>query len=877
MAADFTVRGDTKLDGSGFSEGLSRMGNLAAKGLKVVGASLAAASVAVGALAKQSLDAYSDYEQMVGGVKTLFGTEAASVEEYAASVGKSVGEVRGEYDALVAAQNKVFADAKNAYKDAGMSANAYMQTVTSFSARLLQGLGGDSQKAAEIANMAVVDMSDNVNKMGSSMTDVQNAYQGFAKQNYTMLDNLKLGYGGTQAEMARLINDSGVLGDTMTVTAETVNNVSFDKIIEAIHTIQTEMGITGTTAKEASTTIAGSVSQMSAAWTNWLTALADPSQDLSQLTTALLDSIVNVGKNVVPRLMEILPALGSGLVSLASGLVGYIPGAVQQLFPALVSGATSLLQGLAGMLPGLITSAFSALPDVFSTLFAAAPGLASAGMQIVQTLGNAITQYGPTLMQNGLAMIQQLGQGLVQGIPAFLTQAASLLSQFSSAIMSGLDAIVPVGAEFLRNLGEGLKQGIPTFLQQALPMLVQFTSNLRANFGTIVDAGIDLILSLAQGFISALPTLLAYVPQVVSNIAGLINDNVPKLLLAGARLILMLAQGIVQAIPSLVANLPQIIQAIVDVFTAFNWLSLGKNIITLLKNGMTSMIGAVKTAGQGVVDSVKSAITNLPATLQGIGSNAVQSLVGGIRALTSSAQTAGAGVFSAVRTAIASLPSTLLSLGKNAITGLANGIRGLAGSVGSAASGILRAIVNAITGLPGKLFSLAKSAISRMVSAFTSQNWASIGSNIIRGIISGIGSAVGGLVDAAVNAAKSAFNGAKKALGIHSPSRLFRDEVGKMIPAGMAVGVTKYTDPALRSVQDMAQRMVQAGQAATAQMQARTASGYARASSGSASVETAPVTQSHTQNIYFEQPMQAPDEIARALRIQNTYGLAGAR
>lgn len=833
MAADFTVRGDTKLDGSGFSEGLSRMGNLAAKGLKVVGASLAAAGVAVGALAKQSLDAYSDYEQMVGGVKTLFGTEAASVEEYAASVGKSVGEVQGEYDALVAAQNKVFADAKNAYKDAGMSANAYMQTVTSFSARLLQGLGGDSQKAAEIANMAVVDMSDNVNKMGSLMTDVQNAYQGFAKQNYTMLDNLKLGYGGTQAEMARLINDSGVLGDTMTVTAETVNNVSFDKIIEAIHTIQTEMGITGTTAKEASTTIAGSVSQMSAAWTNWLTALADPSQDLSQLTTALLDSIVNVGKNVVPRLMEILPALGSGLVSLASGLVGYIPGAVQQLFPALVSGATSLLQGLAGMLPGLITSAFSALPDVFSTLFSAAPGLASAGMQIVQTLGNAITQYGPTLMQNGLAMIQQLGQGLVQGIP--------------------------------------------TFLAQALPMLLQFTSNLRANFGQIVNAGIELILNLAQGLIAALPTLITYVPQIISNIAGLINDNAPKLLAAGLKLIVMLGQGLLQAIPTLVANLPQIIQAIVDVFTAFNWLSLGKNIITMLRDGITSMVGAVRTAGQGVFDSVKNAIANLPATLRSIGSNAIQNLAGGIRALMYDAQMAGVSVFSAIRAALAGLPSTLLSLGKNAISSMANGIRALVGSAGSAASSVLQAIVNAITSLPGKLLSLAQNAVSRMISAFTSQNWASIGSNIINGIISGIGSAVGSLVDAAVNAAKSAFEAAKNFLGINSPSHLFRDEVGKMIPAGMAVGVTKYTDPALRSVQDMAQRMVQAGQAATAQMQARTASGYARATSGAATVGTAPVTQSHTQNIYFEQPMQAPDEIARALRIQQTYGLAGAR
>lgn len=789
MAADFTVRGDTKLDGSGFSEGLSRMGNLAAKGMKVVGTALAAAGVAVGALAKQSLDAYSDYEQMVGGVKTLFGTEADSVEEYAASVGKSVDEVQGEYDALVSAQNTVFTDAKNAYKDAGMSANAYMQTVTSFSARLLQGLGGDSQKAAEIANMAVGDMSDNVNKMGSSMTDVQNAYQGFAKQNYTMLDNLKLGYGGTQAEMARLINDSGVLGDTMEVTAETVNSVSFDKIIEAIHTIQTEMGITGTTAKEAATTIAGSVSQMSAAWTNWLTGLADPSQDLSQLTTALLDSIVNVGKNVVPRLMEILPALGSGLVSLASGLVGYIPGAVQQLLPALVTGATSLLQGLAGMLPGLMTSAFSALPDVFSTLFAAAPGLASAGMQIVQTLGNAITQYGPTLMQNGLALVQQLGQGLAQGIP--------------------------------------------TFLAQALPMLLQFTSNLRANFGQIVNAGIELILNLAQGLIAALPTLITYVPQIVSNIAGLINDNAPKLLASGLKLIVMLGQGLLQAIPTLISNLPQIIQAVVDVFTAFNWVNLGSNIISLLKDGITSMVGAVQGASQSIFNAAKNAIMNLPATLGNIASAA-----------------------------------------SSAFTGALNGLAAAAASI---AYNILNGIIGAITALPSRLLSIATSAISSFKNAFLSMDWASIGSNIINGIISGIGSAVGGLVDAAVNAAKSAFEAAKNFLGINSPSHLFRDEVGKMIPAGMAVGVTKYTDPALRSVQDMAQRMVQAGQAATAQMQVRTASGYAHASSGSATAWTAPVTQTHTQNIYFEQPMQAPDEIARTLRIQQTYGLAGDR
>jgi len=204
-------------------------------------------------------------------------------------------------------------------------------------------------------------------------------------------------------------------------------------------------------------------------------------------------------------------------------------------------------------------------------------------------------------------------------------------------------------------------------------------------------------------------------------------------------------------------------------------------------------------------------------------------------------------------------------------------MNGLAAAAASIAYNILNGIISAITALPSRLLSIATSAISSFKNAFLSMNWASIGSNIIKGIISGIGSAVHDLVDAAVNAAKSAFEAAKNFLGINSPSHLFRDEVGKMIPAGMAVGVTKYTDPALQSVQEMAQRMLQAGQAATAQMQARTASGYARASSGSASVETAPVTQSNTQNIYFEQPMQAPDEIARALRIQQTYGLAGAR
>ena len=231
-------------DDTQFNSVMGKVGATASKALGAISkAALAvtgAAATAVSALAKSAVDGYAEYEQLVGGVETLFKDSADVIQGYA----------------------------DEAYKTAGMSANAYMETVTGFSASLLQGLQGDTAKAAEIANQAVIDMSDNANKMGTDMTMIQNAYQGFAKQNYTMLDNLKLGYGGTQSEMARLINDSGVLGDAMTVTAETVNSVSFDKIIEAIHVVQTNMGITGTTAKEAATTIQGSISSMQGALEN---------------------------------------------------------------------------------------------------------------------------------------------------------------------------------------------------------------------------------------------------------------------------------------------------------------------------------------------------------------------------------------------------------------------------------------------------------------------------------------------------------------------------------------------------------------------------------------------------------------------------------
>lgn len=544
-------------------------------GGKLTGAIIAAITTAgLGAALGKTLTEGAALEQSIGGVETLFKGSASQVT----------------------------AAADQAFRTAGVSANNYMEQVTSFSATLLQGLGGDTAAAAGYADKAIVQMSDNANKMGTDMSAIQYAYQGFAKDNYTMLDNLKLGYGGTQSEMARLINDSGVLGDSVKVTADTVKDVPFSSIIDAIGVIQDNLGITGTTAEEAATTLSGSFASMQAA-----------------------------ASNVMANL----------------------------------------------------------------------------------TLGRDV---GPAL------------QGLAQTVTTFL--AGNLLPAIGNILSALVLQVIPVGTQMLQSLGAGLAQGVPNFLAQALPMVLQFTETLRTNFGNIVDAGIDLLLNLAQGIANGLPTLIEYVPQIVTNIAGLINDNAPKLLAAGLHIIVTLGLGLIQAIPTLIANIPQIIQAVVSVFTAFNWISLGSNIITMLKNGITSMVSAVQSAGTSIFDAVKNAIANLPATLQ--------------------------------------------SLGSNAITSMANGLKSMLGSVLSAARGILTGIVGIIKGLPGQLWSLAKSAASKLWNAFVVKDWNGLGTNIIQGIINGIGSMAGALWEAATNVAKSALNAIKSFFGIASPSKLMQ-------------------------------------------------------------------------------------------------------
>lgn len=437
------------------------------KGLAVAGA---AAATAVTALVSKSVGAFADYEQLTGGVETLFGAGGRSVEEYAQSVGKSVSDIQGKYDSLMSAQNAVLENANKAYMTAGMSANEYMDTVTGFSASLISSLGGDTSKAADYANSALVDMSDNANKMGTDMESIKNAYQGFAKQNYTMLDNLKLGYGGTQEEMKRLLSDAEKL------TGQRYDISSFADITQAIHAIQTQMDITGTTAKEASTTISGSWGSLKAAFENTLVGLTTGGEMFNQSLDALVDSAKTFGQNVIPAITGALSGVGSLIESLAPVIVAELPSMVSDILPHLFSAAKSLVTGLISQLPALGRAVLDAIPSIFDGMTDVI-GESSVGKLkgsfegLKNTITDTFSNIGP--------MLKDFCEG---GISTFC-DALSTAMDLASGAISVIEALSPVigavagaiitykGAVMLWNAAETAKNvvmGISTAAQWAL-------------------------------------------------------------------------------------------------------------------------------------------------------------------------------------------------------------------------------------------------------------------------------------------------------------------------------------------------------------------------------------------------------------------------
>ena len=488
------------------------------KGLAVAGA---AAATAVTALVSKSVGAFSDYEQLTGGVETLFGAGGRSVEEYAQSVGKSVSDIQGKYDSLMSAQNAVLENANKAYMTAGMSANEYMDTVTGFSASLISSLGGDTNKAADYANSALVDMSDNANKMGTDMESIKNAYQGFAKQNYTMLDNLKLGYGGTQEEMKRLLSDAEKL------TGQRYDISSFADITQAIHAIQTQMDITGTTAKEASTTISGSWGSLKAAFQNVLVGLTTGGDMFDQSLDALINTAVTFGQNIIPAIKGAL-----------SG-VGY------------------LIEGLAPVIGETI-------PPLINDL---APTLANSAVSLISSLVNGLTQNATHFSECLSNMIIVAVAGISTVVPQLLDAASKIVSNLMQGLTNSMPQIVNGAVTLVEGLVNGLVNNIPLLIMGAVQLVASLANGLIENLPRIIDAGVNLI----TGIISASYSMM---PQIIQT---------------GVQLVVNLAIGLVQAIPQLITALPQITGSIVNGFMSINWFDLGLQLIKSIWEGIKSI------------------------------------------------------------------------------------------------------------------------------------------------------------------------------------------------------------------------------------------------------------------------------------------------
>lgn len=377
---------------------------------KVGAAAVSAAATGIAVLTKKALNNYAEYEQLVGGVDTLFKDSSAKVQEYAA----------------------------NAYKTAGLSANEYMDTVTSFSASLLQSLGGDTEAAADMANVAITDMSDNANKMGTDMASIQNAYQGFAKQNYTMLDNLKLGYGGTKEEMQRLIDDANALNAAQgKYTNYSIE--SYADIVSAIHDVQVEMGIYGTTADEASTTIQGSVSSMKAAWSNLLTGIADDNADFKTLIEQFVDSLVTVGENIIPRINIII-----------QGLTQLITEASQTIIPMAV-------QILLENLPSIVAAGMDLIIALVSGILDNIDMLIDCVLEMVDAIVDKLIDNLPKLIDGGIRLIAALANGLIRAIPNLVSKIPQIISSIVKGLISGIPAIFDVGKNIVEGLWNGIK------------------------------------------------------------------------------------------------------------------------------------------------------------------------------------------------------------------------------------------------------------------------------------------------------------------------------------------------------------------------------------------------------------------------------------
>ena len=559
----------------------SKLGGVAMGVGKAVAASAvavtAAAGAAIGKITKDAVSNFAEYEQLVGGVETLFKDSADKVMKYA----------------------------DQAYKTAGLSANQYMNTVTSFSASLLQGLGGDTAKAAQYGNRAVIDMADNANKMGTDISLIQNAYQGFAKQNYTMLDNLKLGYGGTKTEMERMLKRAEEL------TGKKFDVSNFADITEAIHVIQENMGIAGTTAKEAETTISGSLNMVKASWQNVLNAMADPEQDINKVLDELVKSFGVFAKNIIPTITKTVGSIGKMIQHLAPVIGEELPKMIMEVGPPIINAIVAIVEAIAQQLGPLLDKLLPIIADmlvrVSMAIVQAAPqilqALLTASVQIVQQLAQII----PTLIPQIVTAVMEIVKLLTapQNLQMLLQAAIQL---FMAIVMAIPDIIV------------ALADAIPTIIDN----LVSFISNPE-NIMMLLQAGVQIFMALVAAIPRVLPSLLKAL--------GSILTALPRYIIGfGGAIAQAFGQIIQKGVDKVVSFVTSMTKAAGDLI---------KGLVKGIGNGAKAVVNKIKEICSGALDAVKKffGIASPSKVMAQMGGYMMQGLENGIAS-------AGAGVVS---------------------------------------------------------------------------------------------------------------------------------------------------------------------------------------------------------------------------------------
>lgn len=670
---------------------LAGLGTVARGVGTVAAAGMTALTGAVTAIGGAALSAYAEYEQLVGGVDTLFGSASGQLQAYAA----------------------------DAYKTCGMSANQYMTQATSFAASLVSSCGGDVAKAADYANMAMGDMSDNVNKMGSNMVDVQNAYQGFAKQNYTMLDNLKLGYGGTKEEMERLIADANKLREAQGKNADLTID-SYADVVEAIHTVQENMGITGTTAKEAATTISGSIGMAKAAWENFITGLGRDDVDFSQLTEQLLTSIGAVATNVAPRVAQIGQGIIQAFPIVLAGLGAVLAPIVSEALATAWNIAVQALAGIGIHLPEVdasqILSAFQTVADVASTVvgvvrsaFEAVPGIfetvASAVGGAVSTVISVLTPFAEYFAAQMLPAIVSFASGLVSAFAAVWP----VLSQFGQTVMNIGAAVMPVLQNAFALIMPLISQAISLVMQlfSALsPLISQVAAALMPALTAIGTALANLAAAVLPGLAAAVQvvfSVLQMLMPVIQTVLSVVGSIVS--------VVLTVVSQVIAAVINAAAVVSSVISAVLTVVSA-------------LVAGVTAFIGSILAVVGGCVSTVSALVAGVV--------NTVVSLIG---SLVSSVLSAISGLVSGVASFFQSIVSTMSSAASSAYSAVTGAFNSMVGAV----SGAVGNLMGVVSGIPGQITGFFAGAGSWLVDS---------GRAIIDGLVSGIQSAIGGALGA---------------------------------------------------------------------------------------------------------------------------------